>query len=191
MSSSWLRFLVLFGVGVVVLLGLERVLRSDPGERNYEVFTEMAYSLANETQSPSASLPGGLTQQALVEGVVVRGRLPFRYGPGPEEAARAGRELENPFGDDAHTLGRGAEIYGIFCALCHAGDGGGQGPVVRRGMLPPPSLHAARSLQMADGEMFHLLTMGQGNMASYAAQVSEDDRWRVVRYVRKLQEGSR
>ena len=72
----------------------------------------------------------------------------------------------------------------------HAGDGSGQGPVVLRGMLPPPSLQAVRAVQMMDGEMFHILTMGQGNMSSYAAQIAAEDRWKVIRHVRSLQEAS-
>ena len=172
----------------LALLVLGAVLRSNPHERNYEAFTEMVYSRANESFSPSTSLPNGMTQQGLVEGVVVRGSLPFRFGDGPEEALRAGRELTNPFEDDAQTLARGAEVFGVFCVVCHAADGSGSGPVVQRGMLPPPSLQGARSKQMQDGEMFHILTRGQGNMAAYASQIARDDRWRVIRHVRSLQE---
>lgn len=188
MSAHWKSFLLLFVPTALALLGLEQLLRPNHLERNWEIFTEMAYSAANESFSPSASLPGGLTQQGVVEGVVVRGRTPFHYGPGPEEAQRAGRELANPFTDDPDVLARGAQVYGVFCAVCHGGDGGGRGPVVLRGMPPPPSLQAARAVQMPDGEMFHVLTMGQGNMGSYAAQVPEADRWKVIRHVRTLQE---
>jgi mono/diheme cytochrome c family protein len=35
--------------------------------------------------------------------------------------------------------------------------------------------------------MFHILTYGQKNMPSYASQVSEDDRWKAILYVRSLQ----
>jgi hypothetical protein len=42
---------------------------------------------------------------------------------------------------------------------------------------------------MKDGQMFHLLTLGQGqNMASYAAQLSEKERWLVIAYIRDLQQ---
>jgi mono/diheme cytochrome c family protein len=39
---------------------------------------------------------------------------------------------------------------------------------------------------MKDGQLFHIITFGQGNMPSYAAQVDRDDRWKVVRFVRGL-----
>ena len=191
MSSTWKTFLVLFLPSLVLLLLLERVLRPNTRERNFEVFTEMAYSKAAESLSPSSSLPFLMTQQAVVPGVVVRGQTPFHFGEGAEEAKRAGDELANPFGDEPGVLERGGEIYRRFCSVCHAGDGGGQGPVVMRGVLPPPSLLGARALQVQDGEMFHILTLGQGNMGSYAAQVSAEDRWKVIRYVRSLQESAR
>ena len=96
----------------------------------------------------------------------------------------------------AHNSEMAKQIYAMGnklgdpngCVVCHGGDGGGQGPVVLRGMPPPPSFMAARALEIGDGEMFHVLTRGQGNMASYAAQFSEADRWKVIRYVRQLQE---
>ena len=51
--------------------------------------------------------------------------------------------------------------------------------------LPPPTLMSDRALTLADGSLFHILTQGQGNMASYAAQLSPQDRWRVVLWVRQ------
>ena len=191
MSTTWKTFLALLLPCIAGLLVLERFLQPNPRERNYEAFTEMVYSKAGESMSPSVSLPGHMTQQAVLPGVVVRGQPPFHFGPGLEEAQRAGRELQNPYGSEPEVLARGAEIYGRFCTVCHGGDGQGQGPVVLRGMLPPPSFLGAHALEIEDGEMFHILTLGQGNMASYAAQVSPDDRWKVIRHVRSLQEPAR
>jgi mono/diheme cytochrome c family protein len=181
-------------VAVVVgafISGLKLLSRRDLGQRNVEIFTEMVYSKAAESFTASPSLPGGVTQQQLVAGVVPRGPLPLRYGTGEEEAQRAGRELASPFAaDDAAALATGRKLYGVYCVLCHDPGGNGQGTVVRHGMLPPPSLHAVRAAQMTDGQMFHILTYGQGNMASYAAQLTREERWQAILYVRKLQKES-
>jgi len=189
---SGVRSLVLVTAVVMVLLyGLHAAVTPDLSERNVEFMTEMVYSQANESFSGSSVLAGGRTQQGLVAGVVPRGALPFAFGDGAEEAARAGRELANPFaaGDEA-AVKRGAALFGIYCALCHDGAGNGRGTIVEHGMLPPPSLHALRAQQMGDGEMFHILTRGQGNMASHAAQLSPDERWKVILHVRRLQEAN-
>lgn len=61
------------------------------------------------------------------------------------------------------------------------------GPVAQRGYPPPPSLLAEHAQKMKDGQLFHILTYGQNNMPSYAGQLSRDDRWNVVLYVRTLQ----
>jgi mono/diheme cytochrome c family protein len=51
----------------------------------------------------------------------------------------------------------------------------------------PPSLLAEHALKMKDGQMFHVLTFGQNNMPSYASQLSREDRWSVIGFVRSLQ----
>jgi len=163
--------------------------RPDPSRRNFEVFTEMAYSRAYESFSPNSNFADGKTIQPLVAGVVPRKAAPFPYGDGPEEAARAGDELLDPLPPpDRASAAAGAELYRIYCVVCHDARGGGRGPVTSRGMLPPPSLHAARATTIKDGEMFHVLTRGQGNMSSYAAELSVAERWQVIRHVRRLQE---
>ncbi|MAF66965.1 MAG: cytochrome C [Planctomycetes bacterium] len=191
MNPSRRTLLVFFLPAIALLLILESLLLPNPRERNFELLTEMVYSKAAESLGASDGLPAGMTQQAIVEGVVVRGRMPFHFAAGQEEAARAGKELSNPYADDGDVLERGGELFGRFCAVCHGHDGGGRGPVVERGMLPPPSLSGARALAIADGEMFHIVTMGQGNMGSHAAQIVPDDRWKVIRYIRSLQEPAR
>ncbi len=40
---------------------------------------------------------------------------------------------------------------------------------------------------MKDGQLFHVLTYGQNNMPSYASQITRQDRWNVIAYVRSLQ----
>jgi mono/diheme cytochrome c family protein len=180
-------------VVALALFALHFVLRPDPSRRNWELFPDMVESVACESFSADALLPGGTTQQPPVDGVVVRGAREFAYGSGPEEAQRAGRELVNPFAlDDAAVLERGKRVYSTYCVVCHDAQGNGRGTVVARGVLPPPSFKGTRALSIADGEMFHIVTRGQGNMASYAAQIPVDDRWKAITWVRRLQqEGTR
>jgi hypothetical protein len=44
---------------------------------------------------------------------------------------------------------------------------------------------------MRDGQLFHVVTYGQGNMSGYASQIGEDDRWRAVAHVRHLQRSAK
>ena len=85
------------------------------------------------------------------------------------------------------SIQRGAENYRIFCVSCHGATGAGDGPVAKRGFPPPPPLSTGKSVQMKDGQLFHILTYGQGSMAPMAAQLDRCSRWDVINYVRSLQ----
>lgn len=85
------------------------------------------------------------------------------------------------------SIQRGAQVYGIFCISCHGPSGAGDGPVTKRGFPPPPPLPTGKSVQMKDGQLFHILTYGQGSMSSMAAQLDRSRRWDVINYVRSMQ----
>ena len=84
-------------------------------------------------------------------------------------------------------LKRGQERFNIYCAPCHGQTGDGQGIVVQRGYLPPPSYHQDRLRKMPDGYIFDVITNGVRNMPSYRHQVPVADRWAIVSYLRALQ----
>lgn len=84
-------------------------------------------------------------------------------------------------------LERGQERYGIYCVVCHDGAGTGNGMAVKRGMLPPPSLHEPRIRVMPVGQIFEVISRGVRNMPAYGPQIPVQDRWAIVAYVRALQ----
>ncbi len=59
--------------------------------------------------------------------------------------------------------------------------------VVRRGFRAPPSYHIDRLRQAPVGHFFDVMTHGFGAMSDYAEQVSPQDRWAIVAYIRALQ----
>jgi mono/diheme cytochrome c family protein len=89
---------------------------------------------------------------------------------------------------DARVRERGAFVYANYCQMCHGPGGRGDGPLVSRGIPLPASLLAPQTVQRKDGELFHVLTYGQRNMPSQEAQLSREDRWKVILYVRSLQQ---
>ena len=83
---------------------------------------------------------------------------------------------------------RGQGRYNIYCAPCHARTGAGDGIIVQRGMLRPPSFHDDRLVQMPEGQIYDSILNGvRGNMPSYAYAIPVEDRWAIVAYVRALQ----
>ena len=91
-----------------------------------------------------------------------------------------------PFAVTAATLARGQERFDIYCSPCHGRTGEGDGMVVRRGYRRPPSYHQDRLRTAPVGHFFDVITNGFGAMPDYA-QISAEDRWAIVAYVRALQ----
>jgi mono/diheme cytochrome c family protein len=169
-------------------LALHALARRDPARPNLEFLPEMVRSAAYHSFTPNPAFADGKTLQLPAPDTVPRDHLPLHYRATPEDALRAGKELRNPFAPtDAAARRRGAAVFSVYCQVCHGPGGKGDGPVALRGVPPPPSLLAEHALKMAEGQMFHVLTYGQGNMASYAGLVSREDRWRAVLHVRDLQ----
>ncbi len=188
MRASVRLNLVLFVV-LAVLVAAHWAMPSDPTQRNFHFFPNMVDSLAHEAQAPAPVLASGFQLDLQPPaGSVARGYLPLLYEATPEDALRAGAELQSPnAADDAAAVERGRFVFATFCATCHGPAGEGDGPVTRRGVPPPPSLLLPHALELADGQLYHISTFGQGNMAGYASQVGRDDRWHAVSFIRTLQ----
>ncbi|HEX3086556.1 MAG TPA: cytochrome c [Pyrinomonadaceae bacterium] len=86
-------------------------------------------------------------------------------------------------------LDRGQERYDIYCSVCHGKTGYGDGMIARRGFNKPApaNYHQDRLRQAPAGHFFDVMTNGWGAMPAYAQQVSVEDRWRIVAYIRALQ----
>jgi mono/diheme cytochrome c family protein len=82
---------------------------------------------------------------------------------------------------------RGRERYNIFCSPCHDQTGSGQGIVIKKGFLPPPTFHQQRLREVEDGHLYEVIRNGIRNMPSYRHQISVADRWAIVAYVRAMQ----
>lgn len=188
-EAPWRALFVGVACGAVAVVLLRMAVVRDVSRPNVEFFPDMARGPAAQSQD-RAGTPTGWTDLPLPDGVVPRGSLPFRYAATPEDAERAGRELVNPLAaDPGEGLERGGIVYARNCSPCHGAGGEGDGTAVERGMLRPPSLVADRARTMRDGQLFHVMTLGQGNMAPLEGQVSEADRWAVALHLRRLQKG--
>ncbi len=154
-----------------------------PEKRAYEYMPDMARDPAYKAYAPNPVTRDGLTLQRPVAGTIPRGYLPFHFGPGDTEAERAGRELLNPYQPTARTLAEGQALYQTYCLVCHGPQGKGDGPIAGK-IPPPPSYTSQRVLPFPAGRIFHVVTMGSGKMPSYASQLSADERWKIVTYVK-------
>jgi mono/diheme cytochrome c family protein len=103
----------------------------------------------------------------------------------------------NPLGAAEKDVPRGRALYLQHCVLCHGDHGKGDGPSARlhaRKARPPQDLTRPEiQANMTDGEIFWKIGAGfrEGKkivMPSFANEIeSEDDRWRIVMFVRSLE----
>jgi mono/diheme cytochrome c family protein len=187
MNRALINFALLVVMGCLV--ALHWVILPDPSRRNFEFLPDMMFSLAHDAQSPVTLAAAGVPLDLRPpEGTIARGYMPLTYPATPEGALQAGEELHNPFAaDDVDAVTRGEEVFNTFCSVCHGVAGQGDGTVAKRGVPPPPSLLLEHALNMTEGQMYHVISLGQGNMASYASQVTRDDRWRAIIHIRRMQ----
>ena len=92
-----------------------------------------------------------------------------------------------PFPVTMDVLARGQERYNIYCTPCHSRVGNGAGMIVQRGYAQAGNFHTARLQAAPLGHFFNVITNGYGAMPDYAAQVTVEDRWAIVAYIKALQ----
>lgn len=85
------------------------------------------------------------------------------------------------------VLQRGQQRYEIYCAPCHDSAGNGDGMIVQRGFKPPVPFSDDRLRAAPVGYFFDAISRGYKTMYPMAAQISVEDRWAIVAYVRALQ----
>jgi len=158
----------------------------NPNETGFEILPDMVHSVAYEAYSENPITKDGKTMILPAKGSIARGKMPFNYGVGVQEAIRAGRELNNPFVPNEVTLARGKKIYDNYCLVCHGVKGKGDGPLIPK-FPNPPALTSKRLLKYPAGRIFHIVTKGSGDMPAHGAQISVTDRWYLVHYVLLMQ----
>ena len=140
----------------------------------------------------------GLTMKAPPEGTVPRERITLN------PVLTTGREPDGPIQTNGEPLpvyvkavpmpvtrkllDLGRKRYDITCGTCHGPLGDGDSIVARQMALrPPPSLHREVYVAKPAGYIYEVATKGFGMMASYAAELTVEERWAVVAYIRALQ----
>ena len=92
-----------------------------------------------------------------------------------------------PFAVTMDVLARGQERYNVYCTPCHSRVGNGAGMIVQRGYAQAGNFHTARLQAAPLGHFFNVITNGYGSMPEYASQVTPEDRWAIVAYIKALQ----
>jgi len=148
-----------------------------------EPFSWMSAQAKMKAQQPSDLFKDGIGMRRPVQGTVARGFLPYAFKGKPEEAAKL---LVNPLLPTKDVIELGKTRFLTYCSPCHGNFGRGDSRLA--GQFPnPPTLQSDKVRSWPDGSIYHVITEGQTVMPSYASQISRDDRWAIIYYVRVLQ----
>ena len=127
----------------------------------------------------------GFGMRLPVAGTVARGFIPYPYALGAK-ADSVGKFLVNPLLPTKAALDLGKKKFFTYCSPCHGNFGKGDSRM--NGQFPnPPTLHSDKVRTWPDGAIFHTITVGQNVMPSYQYQISREERWAIVNYIRTLQ----
>ncbi len=150
---------------------------------------------------PNEVNPMKLNMRLPASGTVARPNYQTKFGNGDSTSADlmlynipadsigiSERVLKNPIPESEQALADGKVLYGRYCQHCHGEGGKGDGPVAAQYKgVPNYSSDALKTLN--DGHIFHVITNGKGRMWPHGSQITPDDRWKIVQYVHKLQQG--
>lgn len=99
----------------------------------------------------------------------------------------AGREV-NPLPPSDQVLARGKDVYRSKCQRCHGATGIGNGPDADPKNKPGNLTDSRRAERNPDGVIFYKVWNGrkQPKMPAFRSEISRDDAWAVVHYVKTL-----
>jgi len=161
---------------------------------DWEYFPDMYDSPAREAQEFDPTAPNKVGGRLPVEGTIPIEYTPYEF-KGPNLDDPRVKELRVPESIQLTevNLKRGESQFQIYCYPCHGPQGEGNGPVIgppgggKFNYSPNMNIHGTYAY-LNDGQLYHVITNGNGQMPPYASMISEEDRWKIVIYVRRLKE---
>jgi mono/diheme cytochrome c family protein len=190
-------FFLALALAVIIVVSIAGFRGGHSSKPPFEVFPDMIYQDKVKDQVPSAFFADGNSARAPIPGTVAE-EMPAEndywatgkwddthWGDGipVHDAVDGGRPLQI----DEADMDRGRERYAISCEVCHGAAGDGKGITSKYGLNGAANYHVDRLRQEPDGQLFDTITNGKGQMLGYGYNITIDDRWRIVMYIRALQ----
>jgi mono/diheme cytochrome c family protein len=198
-------FLLLFFLscfGVVAIAGFRG---SHSRRPQIELFPDMVRQNKVRPQTPSEFFPDEHASRLIPAGTIPRGgpyvvngevvkldgKPVYPYEDSPVNTGRitgtTNWVANNPLPITRQLLERGQQRFQINCQPCHGPVGDGKGITGKYGMAAMANFHDKKFIDMTDGEIFNTVTGGKNLMPSYGANVTVEDRWAVIAYLRVIQ----
>jgi mono/diheme cytochrome c family protein len=187
-----MRYYLLFlALAVVTVMGVYGKRGHHFKQPPLEIFPDMDRQPKLRPQQPNLTFANGRSSQEPIFGTVARGE---HYESNAANTGRlpGGGNTTNfvatiPVPVTEQLMARGEQRYNIYCTPCHGPMGDGKGVVQKLGYASVKTLHDKLVVGQPDGEIFNTITYGKATMSPYGSQISIEDRWAIVAYVRALQ----
>ena len=182
-------------LSLIVVIGLITLMSScgDKRKPGLTYMPDMAYSRAYESYAENNLAKENINYIPYpVQGTIRRGDL-FPYPlPNDSNGYKMSAGIRDPLPPlDSNQMKEAGRLFNINCAICHGAKMDAQGPLSTGGKIPAvANLTQSLYVQMPVGTMFHSITYGKNNMGSYASQLSREQRWMVIQYIKSLQLGT-
>ena len=96
-------------------------------------------------------------------------------------------KMVNPVKSTPQSQAQARKMYGYDCAMCHGANGNGKGELAADMKLTLKDYTNAADLKdISDGEIFHVIKDGKGQMTGEGERVKTDEVWNMVILVRSF-----
>jgi mono/diheme cytochrome c family protein len=184
------RALGLAAAGAVLLLsGCTGVQRTPPLQVWWDMKWQDRFHTESAIETPELKqiFPDGRQMRRPPEGTIARGfmREENTFNTGMDGKLYVGKM---PIQITPEVLADGEARFNIYCTPCHDRTGLGKGMVPKRATnWQPANLMEDRVVQLADGDIFNVITYGRRTMPPYFEQIPVEERWHIIAYLRVLQ----
>src|SRR6185503_10280550 len=181
----FLLFLGLCGALIVGIAGPRgRLSRRPP----IELFPDMDRQPKLRPQTPNSFFADGKSSRPPIANTIAVGDYyedtPVNKGTEP---GKTNFVATIPVPVTEALMKRGQQRFNINCSPCHGQQADGNGVLKKLGLPTIKDLHEKAIVEQTDGEIFNTITYGKNTMGAYGANVTPEDRWAIIAYLRALQ----